>query len=466
MEMAEAHFRLGEHRNVGKLSGLMEGPEPAYSSHDQDPTHRSRATVVGSERLPTWRWAAVVGLVVVTFFCAGLMIPNAWYWMGVYPMHPLFQDFAAVLAAAEAVETGIDPYIWAENPFETYGRPHGYGPWWFVLGSLGLTTADWWWTGIVVDVAFLIAALLVLNPRDRLSAWLSAVILVSPPVLLGLERANNDLVIFVLGVALLKVLPRGKWWGVMVGGAMVIAATLLKYYPIAVFPVLLMGRRGARTLWGFGSSVVGLVLMLFLFWGEITQSLNVIPAPDSPYSYGLKTPFNAWMVEYSHHGALIAGWILGVSASAIAFWWAWPRQRGIWVSTVLSPGYAIGALAWCACFALNTNFIYRYIWLIFPASRWISQLRHREWGRLGGVQLGMLGFIGFVWIPWIWIVRNTVDVNSIRVPIFWCITGVMQAVALMLTGMVAFHLVKGAISELRAWKDWYAETHKRAVKPS
>src|SRR6185295_13350101 len=77
-------------------------------------------------------------------------------------------------------------------------RYHVYSDWWLALSGLGLGRQHNFLVGTTWVGAFAVTAWMTARPRHwREAIWL-ATLLVSPPVLLAVNRANNDLVIFVL----------------------------------------------------------------------------------------------------------------------------------------------------------------------------------------------------------------------------------------------------------------------------
>ena len=383
----------------------------------------------------------------------GVLSPGMWYWIGVYPMYPLFQDFAAVLAAGEAVQAGADPYQWA-NSFDIYGRPHVYGPWMLWTAKLGLTSDDWWWMGIVIDVTFVVAVLAVLRPSNRTQAWVTGLILVSPPVLLALERANNDLIIFVMAAVVVALIPRGGWVDLIAAAGLLVVAAVFKFYPLAFFPVLLMAKRGGRAIWVLLGALVLLGWAVVHWWEHFRRGFAVMPVPGSLYSFGLRSSINSWTADYSMHSTLILGWVLGLAASVLALRRAWPQGRKLSDPMEVSPGYAIGALGWCSCYLINANYIYRYILLLFPAAEWIRQWQDPTGGKLAKAQIGIMLYMGMGWIPWVWIARNTDDLDSPWVPVFWFISGTIQGAALVLTLFVLFSLAVGGFAVARQCGWW------------
>ncbi|MDB6128634.1 MAG: hypothetical protein JWM35_2530, partial [Verrucomicrobia bacterium] len=178
----------------------------------------------------------ILALVVAGFFAAFGFWPRLFYFIGVNHYGAWFLDTFALLASNDAVTRGLDPY--APNPLDYFHRPHVYSHLWLHLRDLGLTRADVTWLGLSIVAAFLLAALARLRPRTWKQLLWYAAIFCSAPVLLAIERANNDLVIFVLlapVVACVRSRRQAMW---LVGLLLVTVAALLKYYPAVAALVL------------------------------------------------------------------------------------------------------------------------------------------------------------------------------------------------------------------------------------
>jgi hypothetical protein len=93
--------------------------------------------------------------------------------LSIFSDRPYFLDLVAVLAAGQAHAAGLDVYV-PPNPFDPFGRPHCYGPWWLVTGVLGLTVAEARWLGLLLALAFIASAAAVLAPRRVSAAALAA----------------------------------------------------------------------------------------------------------------------------------------------------------------------------------------------------------------------------------------------------------------------------------------------------
>ena len=138
-----------------------------------------------------------------------LALYELWKHVGVSHMKPLFADLHAVLSAIECHGRGMN--VFETNPCDVAGRIHVYGSLWLHLAALGLGSAHLFSKGFVVVVAFMGLAVLLIKPVCKADFAKSCLILFSPAVTLGIERANNDLIVFsLLAVAALLLTQRQR----------------------------------------------------------------------------------------------------------------------------------------------------------------------------------------------------------------------------------------------------------------
>ena len=162
-------------------------------------------------------------------------------WWGIKPLQSPFLDTGAVIAAIECYRQGIDVYV--TNPCDVFGRPHVYSPLWLAASVLPVTSA---WTtpaGLALSVLFLFSLAAIPTPAEKRDQWLLVACVVSTMSVYAVERANNDLVIFLLVLAAgrLVACSRPRWR--RCAYPLVILAALLKFYPIAGLFVSLHERR-------------------------------------------------------------------------------------------------------------------------------------------------------------------------------------------------------------------------------
>jgi len=280
--------------------------------------------------------------------------------LGIYDYGTRFLDSYAILAALDAVRAGADPH--AANPLDALMRNHVYSDWWLGLGRLGLTRAHNVWVGLTWIAAFVVAVLITLRPRRLGEAlWLGA-LLVSPTVTLVVNRANNDLVIFVL-LALAGLAAATGGWRLLVAIGCVALATGLKYYPIvAVIPFLWV--RPVRLMPAiFLAALVVAALTLASVWSQVDRGR--LPVGVGVYSMGAPMLWRDW--GWTDRQSALPG--LGL---LLLMAYGFTRTR---LTTGLA-GHgetrerlhaAMGAVIIVACFMAGVNFAYRWIFLLWPA---------------------------------------------------------------------------------------------------
>lgn len=342
-------------------------------------------TVVPHPRLsPTWLLAALVA----AGCCAIVLAPGLLPALGILDYGHWFLDSYIILAANDAVAAGLNPFD--PIPFDRLGRGHVYSEWWLELGRLGLTRADNFLFGSVCVLGFITVGIASVRPRSFPQAAWTALLMLSPPFLFAVNRANNDLVIFiVIGIPLLLLCgPPASWKTLLLAGALIIA-TGLKYYPIvALVSLALLVRPTQRGLWLAGGA--GAIALLVLWSERAAMARGVFPFPDSIYLFGAPI---IWR-DLNLGGATTL--LLSTTAIALAAAWLVRHQLtvGLGDPTRGTEGdrwmFAVGALILTGCFLAGTSFAYRWIFALWLCP-WLWSLRVQ--GRhptLAKIALGLL----------------------------------------------------------------------------
>ena len=117
-----------------------------------------------------------------------------WRAIGVTPLKPHFFDMHAVTDQAACSAQGYNAYeVNSCAPLK-----FNYPPIWLQLGYLGINGLDSAWLSILVAfIAFVVVATL-LKGRSAVDGVLSSAAILSPSVMMGVERGNIDLVILAL----------------------------------------------------------------------------------------------------------------------------------------------------------------------------------------------------------------------------------------------------------------------------
>ncbi|MBL9200735.1 MAG: hypothetical protein JNL39_09530 [Opitutaceae bacterium] len=309
-------------------------------------------------------WRLLLLAAIAAYATVVIAFPGWLRLLGVNHLGHWFLDAYAILASNDALRAGLDP--WGTNPLDPLGRPHVYSHWWLQLEAIGLTRAHTVACGVAVGVLFLAAALARLRPRSVGEwAWFVAV-LCAPPVVMGVERANNDLVIFVLLApvvpCLLSQRPGVRWVAVV----LVALASGLKFYPAVAALVLLAGADGAelRRRLVFGG------LLLAVVAANVVPDLALIgsrmPRAEGPMTLGASHLLGAgglrgFAAKAAGFAAVAAVAIAFLRPKACAGWTPAPELRGAWW------GFVLGAVLLTGCFFTGTSYGYRWVFAVWLA---------------------------------------------------------------------------------------------------
>ncbi len=310
-----------------------------------------------------FRLRPTVLLVVITLAgWMGVILRPDWLMaMGISSYGMIYLDSYAILAALDAVRAGADPHI--ANPLDFLWRTHAYSDWWLALRWLGLGRADNFLMGSVWGASFAASCWLAIRPRNfREAGWMAALLL-SPPFLLVLNRANNDLVIFVL-LMLCGVAATGTSWmrQLFAMGALVLA-TGLKYYPAPAALAFLWARPVRRMPVLVAGALVAVALTLASVWSQIPRGqfhvdsgIYKIGAPLLGRDLGWTDPTSMKLSLF-----LLALAAIGLAGGRITTGLA---TRGEARERVLA---VMGAIVLLACFTAGVSFAYRWIFLFWMA---------------------------------------------------------------------------------------------------
>ena len=305
-----------------------------------------------------WLLAALIA----AYLAAFALHPNLFFALGVAHYDGWFIDTFALLASNDAVTRGLDPY--APNPLDYFHRPHVYTHWWLHLRDLGLTRADSIRLGLGLTLAFVVAALWRLRPQSgRELLWYLAV-LCSSPIVLAVDRGNNDLVIFVLLAFLVPCLLSRRRGVRLLAPFLVVAATLLKFYPAAAALVLLAPAERDELRPRM------LITFLLLLWaghslaGDLAGFGALAPQPEGLMSFGatgLANQFGwmGWGPKAIGAGLGLVGIVIFWRKAVLGDWKPSPDRVSDWLHLLL------GGVLLTGCFFTSMNFAYRWVFAIW-----------------------------------------------------------------------------------------------------
>jgi hypothetical protein len=322
-----------------------------------------------------YRLAIPVGVLCLYAIMTGLWLSGAHslyfgalHLLGVEPFRFPFLDTHAVLAAAECGRHGIEVYL--SNPCDALGRPHAYSPLWLAIVPKSLGTSATGWVGAGLDVLFLLSLAAVLRPRNAKELLILGAAAVSPITVYALERANNDLMIFLLVICGAMLFAFRRPYRLFSYGLFV-AAGLLKYYPLAL--LVFAAREGRRDGLVIAAAVtLALVFFAVAFYPELSLASASIPAAASYFTdafsarnlpFGFAEALGKGSTRVLIAGALVAA-LSGVAvARTLRTVRLLGREQFDWTSSQ-AQFLVIGGLLVVACFVVGQNIGYRGILLL------------------------------------------------------------------------------------------------------
>jgi hypothetical protein len=340
----------------------------------------------GRDWWPSLALAAVAGLASELFACW----PQLVRLFGLRMHDCAFLDLHALLAAGEAYVGGLDPYL--PNPLDFYHRPHVYSSWWLVMGEWGLVRADAVWLGTLLVSAFIVAAACVVRPRSWREVMWGAAVILSPAVSLGVIRANNDLVVFVLMAPLPWLLAREGLAARLASVALIGFAAGLKYYPAVAGILLLHALDGRRVLWTFALTAVLAALLALGLYEDFLHFSHLVPRAEGLFSFGMAL------------GLSELGWSPAVGAVVLGA----VGLAGLWRGLRCVPAgggpntdvdelrFVLGAVLLVACFGTAMNWSYRWVFALWL----LPWLLRGENGLMAGEGIRRIGRWLLVLVLW------------------------------------------------------------------
>lgn len=314
-----------------------------------------------------------LGLLVAltTLLCCGQLVGwNAtWRTFGVTPLEPRFFDMDVTIDYATCASKGIDPYIpHACNP-ANFNVP----PIWLWLGFLGINGSDAPWLAVGMTTIALAVIVVLFQGRSIVDGLIALIAILSPSVLMGIERGNPDLLILALVGAAALVYQEQRLERICGTIALLGLGIILKLFPM--FSVALGARLKRRTL----LFVIAISVVSVAYLTAISKYLPLIRS-NVPTTFILSYGYKVLFLGIDHLRAeagrrpigLADTWLpisLSMSVLAIAAAAAWNRfHHGRIIcsvpDTVAGTAFLFGSGIYCGTFLLGTNFIYRLMFLL------------------------------------------------------------------------------------------------------
>ena len=207
-----------------------------------------------------------------------IYVNDIWAWVAVPHLEPMFLDWHGVLASSDCHDLNYNVYTM--NPCDAFDRLFTYGNLWFDIRLFGLTRADTTWSAICLVSFFVLISAYLLDPKSYSEYAISVSLLISPAFFLGLERANSDLLLFLIIVSGVYLVAKENRISQSGAFAIFYVATLLKVYPLVLVALSVFSGKSINQ-----SVIIVLVFTLALFlyvfgnFQEFQYVMGALPVP-------------------------------------------------------------------------------------------------------------------------------------------------------------------------------------------
>jgi hypothetical protein len=330
-----------------------------------------------------------------------------WRAFGVTPLPPPFFDMRVINDYAACASKGVDAYAYATQAcnVDNFNIP----PTWLWLGALGLDGSDSTWLSAIMIAATAIVMVLLFKGRSWIHGAIALGAIISPSVMMGVERGNLDLLILGLVGSAALIYDEKKIGRVCGAIAVLFFGVVLKLFPM--FCVSLAARFSRKTFL-FACALASLSLI----YSGLTIKYIFLIRRNVPttfiLSYGYKTIFLGVDHTRSEAGlgpiGLADTWVPVVTVAVVLICAAAVaiisfRNRRAFCSvdaSVAGTAFLFGAGIFCGTYLLGTNFIYRLMFLLLCVPQLLDwQIRWREGSQATGfAEVALLVIVlGVLW---------------------------------------------------------------------
>jgi hypothetical protein len=382
----------------------------------------------------------IVLLLAVGVYFATVAIPallwriDVWPWLGVPSGPSRFFDARNITAALECRRLGYDPLV--DNPCDLWRRPMFYPRAWLLLRWLGLDQSHTGALGVLIVLLFLTSLWLLLGRISAGEGVVAALAVCSPAVMLALERANMDVVLFcVLAAAVVawRRNERTSWW---LSPSLVLMAAVGKLYPVFGLAAYVF-MRSRRAALAAGICGVGFLAYVALTLDDV-KTVASTATQGQYYSYGARI-----LIGRLYHAVVGHDWqggsMTAQAAAAVpvllvaALLWFWTRRRlgppagqEPPVPTARLLAFYLGALIYVGTFAVFRNYDYRLVYLLLTLPQLVAWARELRVGdpRRPVAGLGLAAVLLALWIGTLSEPLNLADEL-----VSWAVAGLLVASA-------------------------------------
>ena len=294
---------------------------------------------------------------------------------------PGFLDARQMGWAAESYAQGYDPLV--ENPANWRGHQLNYPRIWQLVFALGIDSSHTNLIGGISVIIFFIGVGVFWFSKkyDNLTYFILSIATLSSVVMLALERANIELILFcILSLALAV-----NYYSRIPALSLFLFASVLKMYP--VFGFIYLFKEDKRRFWTLFLSGVGIFIVYLLLTSVDTMRVY----STTPQLPGTSMGMNVWWLGLNNRRFFdlhltesvilyckVASYLMVFLISASALFFGLKNRDADRLSRgEYLDAFRVGAGIYIGCFIVIINADYRLLFLIFTIPQPVA------WARAG-----------------------------------------------------------------------------------
>jgi hypothetical protein len=340
------------------------------------------------------------------------------------PLQYPFADWEWIPSVIECWTKGVDVYLNNTCSHSFTNATFNYSPLW--LRVTFLRFADGWTNifGLAFAALFFLSLALLPPPRTRLDFGISLLATLSSATALALERANTDLVMFLMIIVSVWACSLRLPFR-LAGYALIALAGLLKFYPMVALIIALRERAAVIAIVALTAGAA-LAALAFFYHDEIMRMAVNLPhtfsfilqfgVTDLPD--GLEVIASNIMTRMLHRDATLTQAVSGllyksllllliVQAFVVAFWVERRCHLRSAIAQLPAPHSSflvVGAALICGCFFFTHAVIYKGMFLLFALPGLLALSHRSSWPAarkvFRGTSIGIVFVLWFVFFEW------------------------------------------------------------------
>lgn len=349
----------------------------------------------------------------VAFFSLFSGYERIWNIWSIPVCPPHFTDVDMMTMGAESHALGYDPLY--DNPVHPWNKKLNYPRIWHILFALDIDRSHNDLIGSVFVILFFTGlGIFMFSKRySNLTVLIISLLVLSPSIMLGIERGNIELVIFlILALALLI-----NHYSTIAALFLFFLAAVLKIYPAFAFVYLL--KENKKKFWTLFLSASGIFILYLLFTLTDLQQIFLTTPKIAKSSYGLNVLWmglthprilNLQLSDNVIMTARIFSYVLLVVVFIGAIHLSLKTHNdGRFKQGQHLDAFRVGAIIYIGCFVIGNNFDYRFTFLIFTIPQLVSWL-HTKDNKYSKVPL--ITLLAIVFSCWNYVVKRFIGMKA------------------------------------------------------